>query len=397
MYCVPPIDAITNKKSTINHGMPPGPRGSSRDGPRKRFGGRCRRRTCKVVDDRDGRRRQMRGHSSASLPRRWSRQRRLGGGRGVVHRARRPMTTTIGRHRRDDDPRPRRQRPSSCLRLLRLLPPPSDSDDSTSSSSLGEVDVNLVPGMPSHPPPRGRRRRGTGRTSAPHPPWRGRWHRGRGGSRTYGRATRCSCSRRRRGGGSDGEKEEGSERHGTEGEGGGGGERNGGTRKKKPSEGGAAYRAAGRGGANCGKLRDGGVGGNDYADDDGFGEDDDDDDDDDVGDRNDVRRHALIALLPRNGRVTNRDAQRARVRRREARRCWRRWDLTINMMWGERVGGGKTAKTTTEEGETLRGQRSGGNGGRGRTTAIIAGGEVVSSFAWMLRLTRQSFRICHTK
>ena len=61
----------------------------------------------------------------------------------------------------------------------------------------------------------------------------------------------------------------------------------------------------------------------------------------------------------------------------------RRWDLTINMMWGERVGGGKTAKTTTEEGETLRGQRSGGNGGRGRTTAIIAGGEVVSSCAWM--------------
>ena len=185
-------------------------------------------------------------------------------------------------------------------------------------------------------------------------------------------------------------------RHGRRGRG-RGGERDGGTRKKKPSEGGAAYRAAGRGGANCGKLRDGGVGGNDYADDDGFGEDDDDDDDDDVGDRNDVRRHALIALLPRNGRVTNRDAQRARVRRREARRCWRRWDLTINMMWGERVGGGKTAKTTTEEGETLRGQRSGGNGGRGRTTAIIAGGEVVSSFAWMLRLTRQSFRICHTK
>ena len=168
-------------------------------------------------------------------------------------------------------------------------------------------------------------------------------------------------------------------------------------RGRRNREGGAAYRAAGRGGANCGKLRDGGVGGNDYADDNGFGEDDDDDDDDDVGDRNDVRRHALIALLPRNGRVTNRDAQRARVRRREARRCWRRWDLTINMMWGERVGGGKTAKTMTEEGETLRGQRSGGNGGRGRTTAIIAGGEVVSSFAWMLRLTRQSFRICHTK
>ena len=152
------------------------PDGSSRDGPRKRFGGRCRRRTCNVIDDCDGRRRQRRGHSSASLPRRRSRQRRLGGGRGVVHRARRPMTTTIGRHRRDDDPRPRRRRPSSCPRLLRLLPPPSDSDDSTSPSSFGEVDVNLVPGLPSHPPPRGKR--GTGQTSAPRPPWRGRWHRG---------------------------------------------------------------------------------------------------------------------------------------------------------------------------------------------------------------------------
>jgi hypothetical protein len=67
------------------------------------------------------------------------------------------------------------------------------------------------------------------------------------------------------------------------------------------------------------------------------------------------------------------------------------------MMWGERVGGGKTAKTMTEEGEMPCGQRSGGNGGRGRTTAIIAGGDVVSSCALMLRLTRQSFRICHAK
>ena len=98
--------------------------------------------------------------------------------------------------------------------------------------------------------------------------------------------------------GDDGEEEEGSERHGTEGEGGGGDERDGGTRKKKPSEGGAADRAVGRGGANRGKQRDGGFGGNDYADDDGFGEDDDDDNDDDVGDRNDVRRCALIASLP---------------------------------------------------------------------------------------------------
>ena len=57
-----------------------------------------------------------------------------------------------------------------------------------------------------------------------------------------------------------------------------------------------------------------------------------------------MRAHRVVA-----GRVTNRDAQWARVRRREARWCWRRWDLTINMMWGERVGGGKMAKTTTEE------------------------------------------------
>ena len=47
---------------------------------------------------------------------------------------------------------------------------------------------------------------------------------------------------------------------------------------------------------------------------------------------------------------TGQATQRARVRWREARWCWRRWDLTINMRWGERVGGGKTAKTTTEEG-----------------------------------------------
>ena len=87
----------------------------------------------------------------------------------------------------------------------------------------------------------------------------------------------------------------------------------------------------------------------------------------------------------------------ARERRREAHRCWRRLDLTINMWWGERGDGGKTTKATTGEGEMPRGQRSGGNGGRGRTTAIIAGGEVVSSCAWMLRLTRQSFKICHAK
>jgi len=102
------------------------PDGSSRDGPRKRFGGRCRRRTCNVIDDCDGRRRQRRGHSA---------------------------------------------RASSAS-----SPPPSDSDDSTSPSSFGEVDVNLVPGLPSHPPPRGKR--GTGQTSAPRPPWRGRWHHG---------------------------------------------------------------------------------------------------------------------------------------------------------------------------------------------------------------------------
>ena len=51
--------------------------------------------------------------------------------------------------------------------------------------------------------------------------------------------------------------------------------------------------------------------------------------------------------------------QWARVRRREACWCWRRWDLTINMRWGERVGGEKTAKMTTEEGEMPRGQRLG--------------------------------------
>ena len=77
--------------------------------------------------------------------------------------------------------------------------------------------------------------------------------------------------------------------------------------------------------------------------------------------------------MPRNGCVTKRDAQQARVRRREARWCWRRWDLTINMMWGERVGGGKTAKTTTEEGEMPCGQRSGGNGGRGGRLQSLQG------------------------
>jgi hypothetical protein len=95
---------------------------------------------------------------------------------------------------------------------------------------------------------------------------------------------------------------------------------------------------------------------------------------------------------------TGKATQRARVRRREACWCWRRWDLTISMRWGERVGGGKTAKMMTEEGEeTPRGQRLGGNGGRRRTTAIIAGVKAVSSCAGMLRLTRESFRICHAK
>jgi hypothetical protein len=95
-------------------------------------------------------------------------------------------------------------------------------------------------------------------------------------------------------------------------------------RKKKPSESGAADRPAGRGGANRGKQRDGGFGGNNYAGDDGFGED------------------AMMTTMTMSGigttsdvaRVTNRDAQRARVRWREARWCWRRWDLTINMMCG---------------------------------------------------------------
>jgi hypothetical protein len=45
------------------------------------------------------------------------------------------------------------------------------------------------------------------------------------------------------------------------------------------------------------------------------------------------------------------------------------------MRWGERGGGGKSTKTTTEEGQMPCGQRSGGKGGRGRTTATIAGGE----------------------
>jgi hypothetical protein len=51
------------------------------------------------------------------------------------------------------------------------------------------------------------------------------------------------------------------------------------------------------------------------------------------------------------------------------------------MRWGERGDGGKTTKATTEEREMLRGQRSGGNGGRVKTMATIAGGEVVSSWA----------------
>jgi hypothetical protein len=68
------------------------------------------------------------------------------------------------------------------------------------------------------------------------------------------------------------------------------------------------------------------------------------------------------------------------------------------MRWGERVGGGKTAKMTTEEGQEMPcGQRLGGNGGRRRMTAIIAGVEAVSSCAGMLRLTRESFRICQAK
>jgi hypothetical protein len=97
---------------------------------------------------------------------------------------------------------------------------------------------------------------------------------------------------------------------------------------------------------------------------------------------------------------TGKATQRARVRRREAHWCWRRWDLTINMRWGERVGGGKTAKMMTVEGEEMpRGQRFGGNGGRRRTTAIIAGVETVSLCARMLRLMlmQESFRICHAK
>ena len=64
----------------------------------------------------------------------------------------------------------------------------------------------------------------------------------------------------------------------------------------------------------------------------------------------------------------------ARERRREAHRCWRRLDLTINMRWGERGDGGKMTKATTGEVEMPRGQRSGGNSGRGTTMAAIAGG-----------------------
>ena len=43
------------------------------------------------------------------------------------------------------------------------------------------------------------------------------------------------------------------------------------------------------------------------------------------------------------------------------------------MIWGERVGGGKTAKTTTEEVEMPCGQRSGGNGGRGGRLQSLQG------------------------
>ena len=52
-----------------------------------------------------------------------------------------------------------------------------------------------------------------------------------------------------------------------------------------------------------------------------------------------------------------------------------------NNQWGERGDGGKTTKATTGEGEMPCGQRSGGNSGRGKTMAAIAGGEVVSSWA----------------
>ncbi len=68
-----------------------------------------------------------------------------------------------------------------------------------------------------------------------------------------------------------------------------------------------------------------------------------------------------------------------RERRRDARWCWRRWDLTINMRREERGRGGKSTKTTTEEGQMLCGQGLRGKGGRGKTTATIAGGKVVSS------------------
>ena len=51
------------------------------------------------------------------------------------------------------------------------------------------------------------------------------------------------------------------------------------------------------------------------------------------------------------------------------------------MRWSERGDGGKMTKATTEEGEMPGGQRSGGNGGRVKTTSTSAGGEVVSSWA----------------
>jgi hypothetical protein len=48
------------------------------------------------------------------------------------------------------------------------------------------------------------------------------------------------------------------------------------------------------------------------------------------------------------------------------------------MRRGERGGGAKLTKTTTEEGQMPCRLRSGGKGGRGKTTVTIAGGEVES-------------------
>ena len=56
-------------------------------------------------------------------------------------------------------------------------------------------------------------------------------------------------------------------------------------------------------------------------------------------------------------------------------------DLTINMRWGERGGGGKLTTTTIAEGEMPCGQRFGGKVGRRTTMVTIAGGEVMSSCA----------------